>query len=269
MISGSSLKWKGGRVLMLDSEGRATMSQTEVVISGVKRMLAMGRLVPGDRLPVEKDLAAELEVSRGSLREGVRALSTLGILETRQGAGTFVTQLEPERLLSAMQFWVGLQEGVKAGEVHAVRRSLETEAAGAAAGGISEEDLERAAGILRGAEQAITGEPVDHAAALDADIRFHRIIAEASGNGVLAALIEALSGPTVRGRMWRSTHDLPGLLQTHREHLAILAALREGDAERARVRMAAHLYGVEDFLRTASHEMGAMTEVGEAGSTAG
>lgn len=240
---------------MSESERRQAISQTEVVISGVKRMLATGRLAAGDRLPVEKDLAAELEVSRGSLREGVRALSTLGILETRQGAGTFVTQLEPERLLSAMQFWVGLQEGARAGEVHAVRRSLETEAAGAAAARVSGDELDRAAEILSRAEQAIMAEVVDHPAALDADIRFHRLIAQASGNSVLAALIEALSGPTIRGRMWRSTHDMPGVLQTHREHLDILAALRERDAERARVRMAAHLYAVEDYMRAASHEM--------------
>lgn len=236
---------------MSETSSRSPISQTDVVISGVKQMLSTGRLAPGDRLPVEKDLAAQLEVSRGSLREGVRALSTLGILETRQGAGTFVTQLEPERLLSAMQFWVGLQAGNSAAEVHAVRRSLEAEAAAAAAVRINDEELARAAEILSVAEEAIHVDPTDHGAALEADLQFHRLIADASGNGVLAALVEALSGPTVRGRLWRSTHDHPGLLQTHNEHLAILAALREGDADRARVRMTAHLYAVEDYIRAA------------------
>lgn len=236
---------------MSDSGTSTPIPQTEVVIRGVKRMLSTGTLGPGDRLPVEKDLAAELNVSRGSLREGVRALSTLGILETRQGAGTFVTELEPEKLLSAMQFWVGLQEGRKAGEVHAVRRSLEAEAAAAAAVHISDEALSRATRILSAAEVAILAAETDHRAALDADLQFHRLVAEASGNTVLAALIEALAGPTVRGRMWRSTHDQAGLLQTHNEHLAILAALRDGDADRARVRMTAHLYAVEDYMRAA------------------
>jgi DNA-binding FadR family transcriptional regulator len=63
----------------------------------------------------------ELQVSRGSLREGVRALSTMGILETRQGAGTFVTRMEPSALLSAMEFWVSLQDGERVHQVHTVR----------------------------------------------------------------------------------------------------------------------------------------------------
>jgi DNA-binding FadR family transcriptional regulator len=226
------------------------MSQTDVVISRVKQMLSSGQLGPGGRLPIEKDLAASLEVSRGSLREGIRALSTMGILETRQGAGTFVTQLEPAELLSAMEFWVSLQEGKQAGEVHAVRRSLETEAAGAAARRISQEELERAESILGVADAAISSHPTEHETALKADIEFHRLIAEASGNPVLSALIEALSGRTIRGRMWRSTHDKAGLRDSHREHLEILHALQSRDPERARVRMASHLYAVEDYVRS-------------------
>jgi GntR family transcriptional repressor for pyruvate dehydrogenase complex len=240
-----------------------TMSQTEVVISGIKHMLSSGELSPGQRLPVEKDLAAVMGVSRGSLREGVRALSTMGILEVRQGAGTFVSGLEPSALLSAMEFWVGLQEGDRAGEVHAVRRALETEAAGVAAGRISEEDLDRASAILGLAEEAISAEPTDHEAALKADVEFHRLIAEASGNRVLAALIETLSGRTIRLRMWRSEHDAQGLRDTHREHLAVLNALRRRDPERARVRMAGHLYGVEDYVRNMPEESGDGPEDGK------
>ncbi|MCY1220012.1 HTH-type transcriptional regulator LutR [compost metagenome] len=224
------------------------MSQTGVVISGVKQMLSTRRLKPGDRLPIEKDLAAELQVSRGSLREGVRALSTMGILETRQGAGTFVTKLEPAALLTAMEFWVGLQDGERANQVHTVRRALETEAASAAASSISEEELQVAEQVLQRAHDAIGGTPVDHNAAMQCDIEFHRLIASASRNHVLAALIETVSTKTIRGRMWRSIHDHEGLLATHREHLGILDALRRHDAERARTRMANHLYAVEDYV---------------------
>lgn len=224
------------------------MSQTDVVISGVKSMLSSGRLKPGDRLPIEKDLAAELQVSRGSLREGVRALSTMGILETRQGAGTFVTQLEPAALLTAMEFWVGLQDGERADQVHTVRRALETEAAAAAAASITAEELQEAELILQRAREAIDATPTDHNGAMQSDIEFHRLIAGASRNHVLSALIETVSTKTVRGRMWRSIHDREGLLATHREHLGILDALRKNDPERARTRMANHLYAVEDYV---------------------
>jgi DNA-binding FadR family transcriptional regulator len=228
------------------------MSQTDVVISGIKTMLTSRRLAPGDRLPVEKDLAAELGVSRGSLREGVRALSNMGILETRQGAGTFVTMLEPAALLSAMEFWVGLQDGERALQVHVVRRALETEAAGAAATRISDEQVREAARILDGANEAIRSSPTDHESAMRCDIEFHRLIAQASGNNVLSALIETVSARTIRGRMWRSTHDYEGLMETHREHLAILEALRQREPERARVRMANHLYAVEEYVGSLS-----------------
>lgn len=233
---------------MVNGAPNGSMSQTDVVITGVKRMLSSRRLRPGDRLPIEKDLAAELQVSRGSLREGVRALSTMGILETRQGAGTFVTRLEPAALLSAMEFWVGLQDGERANQVHTVRRALETEAAAAAAICIGKDQLDQAELILERAHSAIHAAPVQHEAAMQCDLEFHRLIAEASANHVLSALIETVSTNTVRGRMWRSIHDNEGLLATHREHLGILEALRRHDVDRARTRMANHLYAVEDYV---------------------
>jgi DNA-binding FadR family transcriptional regulator len=233
---------------MANGTSNGSMSQTDVVISGVKRMLSSRRLRPGDRLPIEKDLAAELQVSRGSLREGVRALSTMGILETRQGAGTFVTRLEPSALLSAMEFWVGLQDGERANQVHTVRRALETEAAAAAAICIRDEQLDEAERILERAHTAIHEAPIDHDGAMQCDVEFHRLIAESSTNHVLSALIETVSTNTIRGRMWRSIHDTEGLLATHREHLGILEALRRHDVDRARTRMANHLYAVEDYV---------------------
>lgn len=233
---------------MTNGPSSGSMSQTDVVISGVKRMLSSRQLRPGDRLPIEKDLAAELQVSRGSLREGVRALSTMGILETRQGAGTFVTRLEPSALLSAMEFWVGLQDGERANQVHTVRRALETEAAAAAAIRIDDGQLDEAERILERAHAAIHATPIDHNAAMQCDVEFHRLIAGASANHVLSALIETVSTNTIRGRMWRSIHDNEGLHATHREHLGILEALRQHDVDRARTRMSNHLYAVEDYV---------------------
>src|SRR5918994_2109476 len=97
------------------------------MIDGIKGMLTRGELQPGSRLPVEKDLAAQLGVSRGSLREGVRALATLGVLETRQGDGTYVTSLDPGMLLSPLTFLADLQQPAHAADLLAVRRGLESE----------------------------------------------------------------------------------------------------------------------------------------------
>ncbi|MFG1815328.1 FadR/GntR family transcriptional regulator [Kribbella sp. NPDC049174] len=225
-------------------------SQTDVVVQGIKQMIVDGTLKAGDKLPIEKVLGESLGVSRGPLREAVRALSIMGVLETRQGDGTYVTALDPSLLLAPMGFVVDLQNRSGAHHLHAVRRMLETEAAAQAASRITSEALQAAEAALDRAEAELTraGGP-DHEAIIDSDIAFHRLIAEASGNPVLEALIEALSGRTVRGRLWRSISQTGADEATHAEHRAILAALADHDADRARARMAAHLFAVEDYLR--------------------
>lgn len=111
-------------------------------------MVLEGELRPGGRLPVEKELAETLGVSRGSLRKGVRALSILGVLNTRQGDGTYVTNLDVTRLLVPMGFVVDLQGEGQVRHVHAIRRLLECEAARLAATRITDEALDEAARIL-------------------------------------------------------------------------------------------------------------------------
>jgi DNA-binding FadR family transcriptional regulator len=224
-------------------------SQTDVVVQGIRDLIIKGKLQPGDRLPVEKDLAEALGVSRNPLREGVRALSMMGVLETRQGAGTYVTALDSSLLLAPMGFVVELHDRSGAHHLHAVRRMLETEAAGRAARSISPDDLAAAEQTLERIEAELAKAEPDHEAIIDDDIAFHRIVARSSDNPVLAALIEALSGRTIRDRLWRSVSQHGADEATHAEHRSILAALTTHDADRARARMAAHLFAVEDYLR--------------------
>lgn len=224
------------------------VSQTDVVVQGIRQMIIDRRLRPGDRLPIEKDLAAALGVSRNPLREGVRALSMMGVLETRQGDGTYVTRLDPSMLLAPMGFVVDLQDGSGTTHLHSVRRVLETEAAALAAQRVSGAELEAAAELLSNNEAELALDEPDHETVIENDIAFHRIIAGASGNPVLAALIDALGGRTMRDRLRRSISQ-PGADETaHREHLSILAALTAHDPDRARTRMSAHLFTVEDYL---------------------
>lgn len=227
-----------------------TRSQTDVVVDGIKAMITSGRLGPGSRLPIEKNLAVELNVSRGSLREGVRALALMGVLETRQGDGTYVTSLDASLLLAPMSFLVDLNGDADASHLQAVRRVLETEAAGRAALKIEQEALDRAAEILEAVEPIIESSTEEgFERFIGADIEFHRVIAGASGNPALEALIEVLATRTVRSRLWRAISEKGALPATHREHLAILHALRQHDPEAARLRMGTHLLAVQDFLR--------------------
>jgi GntR family transcriptional regulator, transcriptional repressor for pyruvate dehydrogenase complex len=252
LLSGDIL-WRRKETFVPDSEN---LSQSDIVVRGIKDMIVRGELNPNDQLPIEKDLADALSVSRGSLREGVRALSVLGILETRQGSGTYVTNLEPALLFAPLGFIVDLQYGHDAEQLHSVRRVLETEAAGHAALYITDAQLAEITVALNSFELELTAEKLDYERLLELDIEFHRIVADASQNPVLGALITSLSSRTVRGRLLRAVSDSHAEYNTLAEHRAIKAALADHAPDRARLRMANHLLAVEDFLRRPSTATG-------------
>ena len=126
-----------------------------------------------------------------------------------------------------------------------VRRVLEVEAAGRATLRRSDADLAEAGDVLARLEVAIGAGTVDHDGVMEADIDFHRVIARASGNSTLAAMIEGLAGRIVRARTWRALQEEGVEHQTHAGHRAILDALVAGDPDTARLRMAVHLIEVE------------------------
>ena len=236
-------------------------SQTDVVVDSIKQMITDGRLGPGARLSRERDLAQELSVSRGSLREAVRALCLMGVLETRQGDGTYVTSLDASLLLTPMGFLVDLGGEATAVHLQAVRRVLETEAAGRAAQAAGAEAVEEARAILAGVELLLastTDSPYE--AFIEADVAFHRVIARASGNPALEALIEAMASRTVRARRRRAMTEEGVLQTTHREHWAILRAISHHDPDAARIQMGAHLLAVQEFLH--DHPEAAVQEPG-------
>lgn len=224
------------------------MSRTQDVVEDVQRLILDGTLRPGDRLPAEKDLASELGVSRGSLREGVRALDVLGILEARHGDGTYVTDLDPATLLAPVAFLADLPGDH--GHLHAVRSMLETEAAGLAALHLTDHHVARARAALDDAARALDGH-ADPARLADADLAFHRAVADASGNPVLSALLDALAGARSRRHVWERTAHHAGSRMLD-EHEAVLAAITARDPDRARLRMAMHMVAVEDLIADAS-----------------
>lgn len=172
----------------------------------------------------------------------------MGVLETRRGDGTYVTTLDSSLLLAPMGLVVDLHDRSGAHHLHAVRRILETEAAGLAAQSIGPDELAAADLILGRIEAELTNGEPDHEAIIDGDIAFHLVVAKAAGNPILAALIEALGGRTSRDRLWRSISQHGADEATHTEHRSILAALTAHDSDRARTYMAAHLFAVEDYL---------------------
>lgn len=222
------------------------MAVTDEAIEKIKGMIVSGALRPGDRLPKESELAAELGLSRNSLREAVRALSLIRILDVRQGDGTYVTSLDPQLLLEALSFVVDFHRDDTVLEFLAVRRILEPAATAMAAARIPVEELD----VLEGKLDALGPQPsVEELVA--SDLEFHRGIVQGSGNSVLCSLLDGLSGPTTRARVWRGLTQEDAVSRTLQEHRAILGALRDRDAEAARSWATVHVASVEQWLRSA------------------
>ena len=173
----------------------AKTSRTDDAIARIKQMILDGELHPGDRLPREADLAERLGLSRSSLREAVRALTLVRVLDVRQGDGTYVTSLNPSMLLESFAFVVDLHRSDNVLHFFHVRRLLEPEATALAATGMTDEEVDG----LQQHLAALGPQPSVDDLVVN-DIEFHRRIAYGSGNPVLAALLDSLTGPTQRAR---------------------------------------------------------------------
>lgn len=217
---------------------------TEEAIDKIRERIVSGLWGPGDRLPKETELAAELGLSRNSLREAVRALSQLRVLEVRQGDGTYVSSLEPDLLLESTGFISHLLLGDTEIELYEVRRILEAAAAALAAGRIQAPAKEELARILERMRAAATVEDL-----VEADVAFHAVIAKTAGNAVLASLLASLSTRTMRVRLWHGRAADDALDETREEHWRIYDAILAGDAELARAAATAHIASGERWLR--------------------
>ncbi|MDH2391417.1 FCD domain-containing protein [Streptomyces sp. HNM0663] len=221
------------------------MAVTDEAIEKIKEMIVSGALRPGDRLPKESELAADLGLSRNSLREAVRALSLIRILDVRQGDGTYVTSLDPQLLLEALGFVVDFHREDTALEFLAVRRILEPAATAMAAHRIGDRELDALEAQLDLLARAAAADEL-----VAADLEFHRTVVQSSGNGVLCSLLHGLSGPSTRTRIWRGLLEQHAVDRTLYEHRAILTALRDRDAEAAHAWATVHVAGVEQWLRS-------------------
>ena len=233
------------------------MAVTDEAITKIKEMIVSGDLRPGSRLPREADLADRLGLSRNSLREAVKALSLIHVLDVRQGDGTYVTSLEPSLLMGAMEFLVDFHQDDTVLHFLEVRRILEPAATAMAALRMSDDDV---ADLYRHLDAIAEAPTIDELVA--ADLEFHRKIADGSGNDVIGSLLDGLSGPTQRARVWRGLTQTGAVERTMAEHRAIVDAIAAREPDVARSWSTVHIAGIELWLREA---LGG----GSAGSSAG
>jgi len=155
---------------------------SDVVAASLERRILEGALKPGDRLPPERELAAEFGVSRPSLREAIQKLASKGMVHSRQGGGTFVTDSLDSAFHDPWRELLGNHPDLR-GDMLEFRHMLEGQAAAWAAERAGEADRRRLARALAALDEAFQGE--DTEARLAADVAFHLAVAEAAHNALL------------------------------------------------------------------------------------
>jgi len=220
------------------------MAVTDEAILKIKEMILSGELAPGDRLPAADLLSERLGLSRSSLREAVKALEVIRVLDVRQGDGTYVTSLEPRLLLEALSFVVDLHGDASVLELFAVRRILEQAAVSLATPRMTEPTIARLRQLVADVDPDTS---VEHLVAHD--LEFHSTIVALAGNSYLSSLLDSLSGSTARARIWRGLTEGGAVSRTLAEHSAIVDALERGDRALAEALTVAHVSGVEQWLR--------------------
>lgn len=215
-------------------------------IERIKGMVVRGELVPGQALPPERDLAVRLAVSRPTLREAIRALTAMNILESRQGDGTFVTSLDPLLLTEPLNFMLRIDDSAILA-LFEVRRILEADAIALAAERITDEELATLQQLVTKAAATVDQPEIF----LNYDFEIHSAIIRATRNPILISLASSISQLSLESR--RRTSRLPGVrAQAHADHEEIVNAIGMRDAHAARAAMIRHLTAVEKAFRAQS-----------------
>jgi GntR family transcriptional repressor for pyruvate dehydrogenase complex len=205
------------------------------VVDHIRDLIENGTLQPGDRIPPERDLARMLKISRASLRTGIGYLAAMGVMKVRHGVGTFVADGPPEFGTSSLTL-MSVLHGFQPWQMFEARIVIESQLAALAAERGTEEHhaimAEEVAEMFASIET-----PLEY---LIHDIQFHRTISKASGNPILAAVMETISSALYETRKDKVEHstDLRESAEMHRE---IYRAIRSRNAPESRKLMEKHL----------------------------
>ena len=213
----------------------------EEVARQIERLI-LKKLKPGDKLPSERELAETLGVSRSSIRDAIRSLELMGMVEPRQGAGTIVREISSDSLANPLVNVLKRKEELVS-ELLDFRKMLEPPLAARAAARVSADEISEMEEILqRQQEKQSLGE-----AAVAEDAEFHYSIALASGNSVVLKVLDILMD-LLRGTRERSLQVEGRPQRSLAGHRRILAALKRHDAEAAKAAMRRHIEDVEEIV---------------------
>ena len=224
------------RIKHEEQESHRTMQ----VVKYIRGLIENGTLAPGDKIPPEREFARSLKISRASLRTGIGYLAAMGVMKVKHGVGTFVADGPPEFGTSSLSL-MGALHGFQTWQMFEARIVIESQLAALAAERSKEEH-----------HAAMAEEVAEMFASIEApkeylihDIQFHRIISQASGNPILAAVMETIASALYETRRDKVEHstDLRESAEMHRE---IYRAIRSRNATEARKMMEKHLQLARD-----------------------
>jgi len=220
-------------------------SKSQRIVTQIQQLVVDGELKPGEKLPPERDLAVIFNVSRTSVREAIKTLAALDLLDIRKGLGVFVKEAMLDTFFTSIADTLVISQA-EAHMLFEVRKVLETQAASWAAMRATDEEIEELKALVKEA-RALGNKKIDAELAREYDKKFHTAIIRLSHNEVLSKIITGMFD--VLDRIRQKTAILPGrAVQSISDHGAIARAVADRDPEKARKVMYNHIEGVGKTL---------------------
>lgn len=222
----------------------------EEIVEQIKQLISDGKLKPGDKLLAERDLADRFQVSRASVREAIRTLEMLGIIDIRPGEGTFIRGTETDDIIRPLAMFLAVERNSLL-DMFEMRRIFETATASLAAQRATLEEVNQIEGMLENMRESLNVQDPEKGEEFDA--AFHYAVAEATHNSLLIRLFKtvtedfAKANSVARRQLY---HDnIQNAQKIIDQHSEILQAIRSGDPQSASATMLAHLIFAEEELR--------------------
>jgi GntR family transcriptional regulator, transcriptional repressor for pyruvate dehydrogenase complex len=215
------------------------------IVEQIRDNILAGKLKPSDRLPSEKELSLKFGVSKASLREALRALESLGMLEVKQGmsGGAFVKEVDLETARNNMFNYIFFQNP-SIGEFTQLRTLIEPPVAEIAALKCTQTDLDYLEDNLNQTREKMDAVPFYY----ELDTKFHHRLAEISGNRLICFVIDSLKNAIVQIKLQLEL-DRDFSIQVYKAHMRIFDALRKREPEQAREEMHRHIVEVDERMK--------------------
>ena len=217
----------------------------EDIVQQIRTLIEEGKLKRNDHLPSERDLSETFRVSRTTVREAIRTLESMKLLQSRQGDGTYVLASSEESLIHPLAVAL-FNEKDDIRDIFYIRKIIEPHVAELAAENATPQEIEEMGRILQQQEESIgRGENI-----IETDSAFHSLMVKATTNRVMERLIAALIGLLKQSRQKYLTEDenYERATRSLEGHQRVLSAIKKGDGNAARKSMLQHLEDIEGII---------------------